>query len=226
MEARCFTRCLRTRPTRLAWPQSSQPGLNQRFVRHNSSNNTPTDTPTDTATPSAQPRHEFKQPSTSRENRHVEGMRRGEFDNILGQLNLGGSNTGPSRVESGIEVQQTTAPARQRHQPYLDRGVPDYSTRPRPKPNDTPGPEMKLGPSLGRAVAVAPERRMDLNQALRVMGMNAAGNKLKATKAAQKFYVRGGQKRKELKSQRWRKLFRFSFQSTCQRVNRLAAQGW
>lgn len=85
---------------------------------------------------------------------------------------------------------------------------------------------MKLGPNLGRAVTVAPERRMDLSQALRVLAMNNGGNKLRATRNAQKFYVRGGQKRKDLRSQRWRKLFKFSFQRTCQRVNRLASQGW
>lgn len=84
----------------------------------------------------------------------------------------------------------------------------------------------KLGPELGRQVLVEPERGFDLNAALRQLQINCSSNRVRAQKAQQKFHTRRGQKLKNLRRERWRKLFKFSFVKTIDRVQRMKQQGW
>lgn len=86
--------------------------------------------------------------------------------------------------------------------------------------------DLRLSPSLGRTVAVDEKRGVDLNRAFRVMEMNCNRNGVRRQLREQKFHVRRGQKEKELKWARWRKLFKYSFQHTARRCMRLRAQGW
>ena len=85
---------------------------------------------------------------------------------------------------------------------------------------------LKLGPSLGRQVYVEPERGMDLASSLRVLQSTCNQNKVKQDTYSQKYHVRRGQVRKNLRVQRWRKLFKYSFQRTVARIDRMRAQGW
>jgi hypothetical protein len=86
--------------------------------------------------------------------------------------------------------------------------------------------ELKLGPTLGRQVHVEPEKGVDLTTALRVLQGNISTNKLRAQWHGQKFHVRRGQMRKNLRMERWRKLFKFSFKETVNKIQRMRAQGW
>lgn len=86
--------------------------------------------------------------------------------------------------------------------------------------------ELKLGPSLGRQVHVEPEKGRDLASALRMLGSACAQNKIPQEKKKQKFHVRRGQVRKNLRMERWRKLFKFSFGETVSKIQRMRAQGW
>lgn len=86
--------------------------------------------------------------------------------------------------------------------------------------------EFKLGPELGRQVVVEPEKGYDLNTALKQLQMNCSSNRVRVQRTAQKVHVRRGQKLKDLRSQRWRKLFMFSFKKTVEKANRMNRQGW
>lgn len=85
---------------------------------------------------------------------------------------------------------------------------------------------VKLGTTLGRQVQVDPARALDVNAALRVLGANCALNKVRGQANAQRFHVRKGQMRKELRMLRWRRLFKFSFKATVDKIQRMKAQGW
>lgn len=105
-----------------------------------------------------------------------------------------------------------------------DKGLSDVSKVERaPK---VPRVEFKLGPELGRQVIVEPERGIDLNGALRQLNMSLSANRVRSQKSQQKFHIRRGQMRKNLKSSRWRRLFKFSFAQTVAKVQRMKAQGW
>ncbi|RAK91061.1 hypothetical protein BO79DRAFT_208003 [Aspergillus costaricaensis CBS 115574] len=86
--------------------------------------------------------------------------------------------------------------------------------------------DLKLGPTLGRQVTVEPERGMDLPAALRSLSTTIGQNKMKQSLMKQKYHVRKGMVRKQLRMQRWRKLFKFSFQATVKRIQKIRGQGW
>lgn len=86
--------------------------------------------------------------------------------------------------------------------------------------------ELKLGPTLGRRVQVEPERGVDLASAIRNLGSTVAANKIRQQARDQKFHTRKGAVRKEERRRRWRTLFRFSFQQTVKKIQRMQAQGW
>ncbi|OJI83975.1 hypothetical protein ASPTUDRAFT_122780 [Aspergillus tubingensis CBS 134.48] len=86
--------------------------------------------------------------------------------------------------------------------------------------------DLKLGPTLGRQVTVEPERGMDLPAALRSLSTTISQNKMKQSLMKQKYHVRKGMVRKQLRMQRWRKLFKFSFQATVKRIQKIRGQGW
>ena len=85
---------------------------------------------------------------------------------------------------------------------------------------------MKLGTKLGRQVLVSADRGIDVAGAIRQVQMNCAVNGIRRQAQLQKFHVRRGQRRKDLKSQRWRKLFKFSFDETVKKIQRMRDQGW
>ena len=95
-----------------------------------------------------------------------------------------------------------------------------------PDPLPAPKIDMRLNPSLGRTVTVDQARGFDVTRALRTMEGMCGRNKVRVQEREQKFYVRRGQKRKNLRSSRWRKLFNTSFQKTLQRCQRMRQQGW
>ncbi|PGH04460.1 hypothetical protein AJ80_08513 [Polytolypa hystricis UAMH7299] len=92
----------------------------------------------------------------------------------------------------------------------------------RPKPKV----DLRLTPSLGRTVAVDTRHGMDVNRAFRMMESQCARNRVRVQERNQKFHVRRGQLRKQVRVDRWKKLFKFSFQHTVQRCEKLRAQGW
>ena len=85
---------------------------------------------------------------------------------------------------------------------------------------------MKLGPTLGRQAHVEPERGTDLASALRKLQSTISQNKIRQEASAQRFHVRKGMVRKQKKMARWKRLFKFSFQGTVQKIQRMQAQGW
>ncbi|KAJ6012191.1 hypothetical protein N7522_002546 [Penicillium canescens] len=86
--------------------------------------------------------------------------------------------------------------------------------------------DLKLGPSLGRQAFVEPERGQDLATALRKLNNTITQNKLRQSANAQRFHTRKGMVAKQKKMMRWRRLFKVSFQSTVQKIQRMQTQGW
>jgi len=89
-----------------------------------------------------------------------------------------------------------------------------------------PEPTIKLGPSVGRTVAIEPNKGVDLGRGFRMLEMLCARNKVRTEFKRQRFHERPGLKRKRLKSERWRRRFREGFKAVVQRVERLKKQGW
>ena len=81
-------------------------------------------------------------------------------------------------------------------------------------------------PSVGRAIDVVPERGMDVGRALKSLNKLCLRNKVAADARSQRFHERPGMKRKRLKSQRWRRQFKASFQATVMRVKEMRRKGW
>ena len=81
-------------------------------------------------------------------------------------------------------------------------------------------------PTIGRTVEINPEREIDFGRALRTLEIQCAVNRVRADLQRQRFHERPGLKRKRLKSERWRKLFRESFRATVGRVKQMRRKGW
>ncbi len=86
--------------------------------------------------------------------------------------------------------------------------------------------QIRSRPSVGRTVEVNADRGMDFGKALRNLEINCAVNKVRQDLSRQRFHERPGMKRKRLKSERWRKLFRESFRATVGRVKKMRRKGW
>ena len=85
---------------------------------------------------------------------------------------------------------------------------------------------VRSSPSVGRAIEVVPERGMDVGRALKSLNKLCLRNKVAADVRSQRFHERPGMKRKRLKSQRWRRQFKASFQATVMRVKEMRRKGW
>lgn len=96
----------------------------------------------------------------------------------------------------------------------------------RSDPLTPPKVNLRLGPSLGRTVMVDQSRGFDATRAIRSMEMMCGRNKVRTHERDQRFHLRRGQKRKDMRSARWRKLFNESFQKTLLRCHRMRQQGW
>ncbi|KAL2040472.1 hypothetical protein N7G274_006915 [Stereocaulon virgatum] len=81
-------------------------------------------------------------------------------------------------------------------------------------------------PTVGRTIEVNPGRSGDFGRALRGLSILCAVNRIKQDKLRQRFYERPGLKRKRLKSERWRRLFKQSFLATVSRVREMKRKGW
>ena len=100
--------------------------------------------------------------------------------------------------------------------------VNDIRMRPNPRAKRTVRPR----PTIGRTVEVSRGRGHDLGKALRSLNILCAVNKVRADQIRQRFHERPGLKRKRLKSERWRKLFKESFRMTVARVQQMKKKGW
>ncbi|KAL9636358.1 MAG: hypothetical protein Q9164_002867 [Protoblastenia rupestris] len=81
-------------------------------------------------------------------------------------------------------------------------------------------------PTVGRTIELDPGRGMDFGRAMRQLNILCATNKVRADLMRQKYHERPGMKRKRLKSERWRKLFRDGFRATVGRVKEMRRKGW
>ena len=81
-------------------------------------------------------------------------------------------------------------------------------------------------PTVGRTIEVIPEKGVDFGRALRNLEISCAVNRVRQDLSRQRFHERPGLKRKRLKSERWRKLFKESFRATVMRVKEMRRKGW
>lgn len=211
MDVRLLARSLRARPT---------PFLQQRTqtlprttlatsIRFNSSSS---DAPTDTPTP--RPAASSTQPTTKTATA-TRSKKPSDFDDILDRLDL---NPKQNSSQSGRRT-FTDSLSRAVGQGAIGRG-----RRAGPPPQRKV--DLKLGPSLGRQAFVEPERGQDLATALRKLNTTIAQNKLRQSFNAQRFHTRKGMVAKQKKMMRWKRLFKVSFQSTVQKIQRMQTQGW
>ncbi|KAJ6154344.1 hypothetical protein N7485_012713 [Penicillium canescens] len=212
MDVRLLARSLRARPT---------PFLQQRTqtlprttlatsIRFNSSSS---DAPTDTPAPG--PAASSTQPTTKTATA-TRGKKPSDFDDILDRLDLNPKQDSPQRGRRIF----TDSLSRAVGQGAIGRGRRFGG----PPPQRTV--DLKLGPSLGRQAFVEPERGQDLATALRKLNNTITQNKLRQSANAQRFHTRKGMVAKQKKMMRWRRLFKVSFQSTVQKIQRMQTQGW
>ncbi|KAL3439664.1 hypothetical protein BDV09DRAFT_157890 [Aspergillus tetrazonus] len=217
---RSLTRCLRSRPTTTATTSllsTRQSILHNQFLltRQNQSLRFSSSTPTNntaetnadntTSTAPPPPRTQLLRPKYP-----------GNIDEVLNRLNLstGRQNRAPPRNEASS--QQTAESG---------TGISSKSTSAVPR-QERRRVDLKLNPTLGRDVAVVPERGQDLEVALKRLSGILKENNVKYQYLDQKYHVRRGQMRKNLRIRRWRKLFAYSFAHTVGKIQRMRAQGW
>lgn len=223
MEMRSLTRCLRPRPA-ISQLYTKQPStlLRGQFLRYSSSDNgssnpqgnerSPTTQPAPSSSlsqsPSATPFSKTPRFTTPPRN----SADHGDFETVLNNLNFSRKQTptttdNPDAASSLSRDVGASAKTDNYRQPV--RRV-----------------ELKLGPSLGRQVHVEPEKGYDLEAAMRTLNAACMQNKILQTQRRQKFHVRRGQMRKNLRMERWRKLFKFSFTHTVTKIQKMRSQGW
>ena len=81
-------------------------------------------------------------------------------------------------------------------------------------------------PSVGRTIEVDPKKGVDFGRALRNLEISCSVNRVNKDLQRQRFHERPGLKRKRLKSERWRKMFKESFRATVLRVKEMRRKGW
>ena len=81
-------------------------------------------------------------------------------------------------------------------------------------------------PAVGRTIEVVPDKGMDVGRALKMLEISCAVNRVRQDGLRQRFHERPGMKRKRLKSERWRKMFKESFRATVNRVKEMRRKGW
>ncbi|CAG7917593.1 unnamed protein product [Penicillium olsonii] len=201
MDFRLMARGLRARPTPFLQQTQALPRFSLLSVRYNSSNSS-------SNTPSQPPATESKpeQPKSVT-----------DFDDILTKLDLN------QRPRDNQNSHRIFADSLSRAVGQGAQGAARLRSRPAAPARKI---ELKLGPTLGRQAHVDPNRGNDLASALRKLGQNLATNKVRQESAAQRFHVRKGMVRKQKKMQRWKKLFKVSFQGTVKKIQRMQAQGW
>lgn len=81
-------------------------------------------------------------------------------------------------------------------------------------------------PTVGRTIEVYQEGGQHVASALKRLETLCSVNRIRADQFRQRFHERPGLKRKRLKSERWRKLFKASFKMTVARVQEMRRKGW
>lgn len=81
-----------------------------------------------------------------------------------------------------------------------------------------------LRPSTGRTVEKYGST--DVARAFTLLDISCNKNSIARDAQRQKFHERPGLKRKRLRSERWRRLFKAGFKATVSRVSELRKQGW
>ncbi|KAJ5172538.1 hypothetical protein N7492_005131 [Penicillium capsulatum] len=218
METRSLTRALRASPASMLLSSRQMPRMQSPILttlRYNSTKSSIQTPPVPTATKSQSNAAEST-PTTSAP------AETKDFDALLDKLDLG------NRANAGAAPTPVVRPnfagnvARS-----VSAGSGAYSRRDQTASQLASRKlELKLGPTLGRQVQVEPERGLDLASAIRSLGATVSTNKIRQQARDQKFHMRKGAVRKEQRRQRWRKLFRFSFQETVKKIQRMQAQGW
>ncbi|KAL4913263.1 hypothetical protein BDW62DRAFT_192881 [Aspergillus aurantiobrunneus] len=214
MEMRSLTRCLRSRPTAttsLLSTRQSALGQNQfLFARQNpqavcfssSSYNS-----NDNDSNSPRPRTQHLRPKSN-----------ANIDDILNQLNLSTSRQNRRSPQTKQKSPDGLSPTRAAR----EASFPDHPSLRQERRKVG----IKLGSKLGRQITVAPERGRDLETALKRLAGVLTENNVKHQANEQKFHVRKGQLRKNLRIKRWRKLFKYSFTHTVNKIQRMRKQGW
>ena len=82
---------------------------------------------------------------------------------------------------------------------------------------------LRLKPTLGRYVDGLAG---DPGKGFRILESKCSANGVKMQERMQKTYVRKGQRRKQLRRQRWRAVFKGGFIAECDRIRRMRKQGW
>ena len=85
---------------------------------------------------------------------------------------------------------------------------------------------LRLKPTLGRTRPVDFNGGFDLQAAISAVESACKQNSVRMDERNQKFHVRRGQRRKNLRSLRWRRLFKAGFVQEVGRVQRMRKQGW
>lgn len=81
-----------------------------------------------------------------------------------------------------------------------------------------------LRPSTGRTIEKY--GNVDVARAFQLLDMACNKNSVSRDLWRQRFHERPGLKRKRLRSERWRKMFKLGFRATVSRVSELRKQGW
>ena len=81
-------------------------------------------------------------------------------------------------------------------------------------------------PTVGRTIEVHQEGGQHVAGALKRLDILCSVNRIRADQSRQRFHERPGLKRKRLKSERWRRLFKQSFKMTVARVQEMRRKGW
>jgi hypothetical protein len=89
--------------------------------------------------------------------------------------------------------------------------------------HDGPSVSLRLRPTLGRTVEGL---YGDPGRGFRIMERKCRDNGVRSDSISQQRHVRRGQRRKDLRRSRWRKLFRVGFVAECDRIRRMRKQGW
>ncbi|KAF1832702.1 hypothetical protein BDW02DRAFT_570790 [Decorospora gaudefroyi] len=84
----------------------------------------------------------------------------------------------------------------------------------------------RLNPTYGRTVELDVKRGRDIVRGISMLGSLVTRNQVKRDFQKQKFYERGGLKRKRLASERWRARFKIGFKDVTRRVSELTRKGW
>lgn len=87
-----------------------------------------------------------------------------------------------------------------------------------------PEPIIRLSSSIGKQVDVT--GYTDVTRAFQRMEAICSRNRVRADVRSQRFHIRKGMLRKNLRIIRWRKLFKEGFVAECARVQKMRKQGW